>query len=94
MGSAPDLVNAVDGFTVREGDAQIETPGIADLEDPARTANVGAQFLTFLDGAAQRLVEQHMISGGDRLAAQRHVELIRHGHDHGLNLVAVSISSY
>lgn len=79
--------------TVREGDARIETPGIADLEDPARTAKVGAQFLTFLDGAAQRLLENHMFSGGDRLVAQRHVELIRHGDNHGLNPGAVRISS-
>ena len=54
-----------------EGDARVEPAVVADLDDQPGRGRPVAQLAARLDGRAQRLLDQHVLAGLDRLRAPR-----------------------
>ena len=69
-----------------EGDAGVEPAVVADLDDQARPRDPVAKLPALLDGRPQRLLDQDVLAGLDRLEAGRDVERVGDGDDHGVDL--------
>ena len=68
-----------------EAEAGVEAPVVADLKRHPGLADAGAQLLALLDGGAQRLLDEDVLAGGDRLKAQGDVERVAGGDDDRLH---------
>ena len=69
-----------------EVDARVEPAVVADLDDqPARRRPI-AQLAARLDGRPQRLLDQDVLSGLERLARRADVELVGDRDDHRLDV--------
>ena len=68
-----------------QGDAGIEPSHGPDLEHETGRLDGGGERLTLLDAHAERLLDEHVLAGLDRLERHRHVELVGDRDDDGID---------
>jgi hypothetical protein len=71
---------------MREGDPGVEALHVANLEDETGLPHLTAERLAFLDGHAQRLLDQHVLPRRQRFGRRRDVELIGNRDDDGIDV--------
>jgi len=70
----------------RVRDIRVEAAHRADLKHQSGGADRGGERFAFLDVDAHRLLDEHVLSGVERLQRHRHVELVGDRDDHGVDV--------